>query len=93
MVIPASRHLWQIRQQMFSDLVEKQVSIQLPNELQLISSTEITYCVDVEGEQALTLLEMTPYAWRASDKLKTKISRQPINGLELGYQLLLARKV
>ena len=93
MVIPASRHLWQLRSQVLTNLVEKDVNIQLPNELQLIASTELAYAVDVDGQQALTLLDMTPYAWRASDKLKTKISRQAINGLELNYRLVIARRV
>ncbi|MCL1036977.1 SAM-dependent methyltransferase [Shewanella submarina] len=91
-VIPASRHLWQLRTQVFADLAEKEVSINLPKELELVVSTRIQWNADVDGEQALTLLDMTPYAWRANDKLKSKIARESINGLEMDYLVVLARK-
>lgn len=92
MVIPASRHLWQLRSQLFDDLAEKEVSINLPKELELISSSRVQWHADVDGEQALTLLEMTPYAWRANEKLKSKIAREAISGLEMDYLVVIAKK-
>ncbi|MGI2257838.1 SAM-dependent methyltransferase [Shewanella sp. GXUN23E] len=92
MVIPASRHLWQLRSRLFDDLTEKEVAVNLPKELELVAQHRVQWQLDVDGEQALTLLEMTPYAWRANDKLKGHITREAIDGLELDYLVVVARK-
>ncbi|MCF1428781.1 MAG: SAM-dependent methyltransferase [Shewanella sp.] len=92
MVIPGSRHLWQLRSQLFTDLTEKELAVNLPKELELLSSNRVQWQLDVDGEQALTLLEMTPYAWRANEKLRSHIAREAIAGLELDYWVIIARK-
>ncbi|MBV7314277.1 SAM-dependent methyltransferase [Shewanella sp. NIFS-20-20] len=93
MVVVGPRHLWQIREQLYPNLVAKEFSLDLPASLTVLASEAIQWQADVSGEQALTLLDMTPYAWRANDKQRQAIAHQAISGLEFDYRLVIAKKV
>lgn len=92
LVLPGPRHLWQLREQIYPGLTEKPFAHNLPKALQVETISEITWQSAVSGEQALTLLEMTPYAWRANDKLKASIAGNDIAALELDYRLVIAKR-
>lgn len=84
-VAAGPRHLWQIREFIYPDLTEKPVSENLPKELALQHSERISLTVSVSGEQAIALLEMTPYAWRANDKVRHDIQRTRFDTLEIDF--------
>lgn len=89
---PGPRHLWQIREFIYPNLVEKGGEPQQPSGLTLVASEHIRFNLDINGEQALTLLEMTPYAWRANDKVKRQIAQHDFAQLEIDLYLTLATK-
>lgn len=92
LVTPGPRHLWQLKQYVYSDLTEKSQQVNLPSGLTVKSSHPVRFTLDVTGEQALTLLDMTPYAWRATDKMKNAIRTQHFAALEVDFLLVVTQK-
>ncbi|MCL1092717.1 putative RNA methyltransferase [Shewanella kaireitica] len=92
-VAAGPRHLWQIREFIYPDLSEKPVSHNLPKELELVQSERLSNRVSVSGEQAIALLEMTPYAWRANDNVRHHIQQAKFDSLEIDFVInLMTRK-
>lgn len=84
-VAAGPRHLWQIREFIYPDLSEKPVSENLPKELELLHCERLSLTASVSGEQAIALLEMTPYAWRANDKMRHQIQHTQFDNLEIDF--------
>ncbi|GIU47876.1 MULTISPECIES: class I SAM-dependent methyltransferase [Shewanella] len=91
MLVPAPRHLWQLKQKIYDNLSEKPQQLNLPKDIELIESTSINFTADVTGEQAMTLLDMNNLGWRINDELKHDIKQKPVTGLEFDYLLLTAK--
>lgn len=91
-VIPGARHLWQLKTLIYPELIEKSVQINLPTGLIVKEQQRVQFSLSITGEQVLVLLDMTPYAWRASDKVKHLIRTQVFNNLEIDFILVLAQK-
>lgn len=92
LVVPGPRHLWQLKEYIYPDLTEKSLQINLPSELSIQETQTLSFNLTVSGEQALTLLDMTPYAWRATDKMKHDIQAKHFELLEIDFVLVLAQK-
>ncbi|WOT04414.1 putative RNA methyltransferase [Shewanella youngdeokensis] len=84
-VAAGPRHLWQIREFIYPELSEKPISTNLPKELELLQSERLSINVNVSGEQAIALLEMTPYAWRANDNVRHNIQHAKFDTLEIDF--------
>ncbi|WP_394199985.1 putative RNA methyltransferase [Shewanella waksmanii] len=93
LVQPAARHLWQVKSYLYDKLEPKQVDVIVPKGFELLSTEEVNYQAQVSGEQAVTLLQMSPFAWRASDKVLKQIQAKQFDELELGYHVSLVKKV
>ncbi|BAJ00858.1 putative RNA methyltransferase [Shewanella violacea] len=92
-VSPAPRHLWQLKGYIYPDMKEKELQSSEVNGLELLDTQRVTFKLDADGEQALTLLEMTPYAWRANDKIRKKIASGNFEGLEIDFIVTLSKKI
>lgn len=92
-VSPAPRHLWQLKGYIYPDMKEKAVQSGQVSGLELLATQRVTFKLDADGEQALTLLEMTPYAWRANDKVRRKIASGNFEGLEIDFIVTLSKKI
>ncbi|WP_298768341.1 methyltransferase domain-containing protein [uncultured Shewanella sp.] len=91
-VLPSSRHLWQIKSLIYTDLVNKELDLSIPREVELIKSHRVAFTVSCSGEQALTLLDMTPFAWRASDKVRKQIASTYFDAIEIDFVVALMVK-
>ncbi len=91
-VSPGPRHLWQIKQYIYPNLVEKAADFPLDKSLTLLSVQRIRFYLDVSAEDALTLMEMTPFAWRASDKIKKQMLAGDFSQLEVDFHLTISEK-
>ena len=89
---PGVRHLWQIKQQVYPDLVEKPLQLNLPNDVEIESQQQVVFVQSVTGEQALTLLDMSVFGWRANDQLKHQVKSTAIADLEFNWQILVLKK-
>lgn len=92
LVLPGPRHLWQLKQCVYPDLVEKAFQLNLPSELSVKDTQTVSFNLQLTGEQALTLLDATPYAWRATDKMKHDIQCRQFESLEVDFVLVLVQK-
>ena len=92
-VSPAPRHLWQLKGYIYPDMKEKELQSSQVSGLELLETQRVTFKLDADGEQALTLLEMTPYAWRANDKVRKKIASGNFEGLEIDFIVTLWKKI
>lgn len=91
-VIPSPRHLWQIKSLIYTDLANKELDLSIPSEVALIKSQRVAFTVACSGEQALTLLDMTPFAWRASEKLRKQIASMHFDAIEIDFVVALMVK-
>lgn len=91
-VSPGPRHLWQIKQYLYKDLTEKPADLTLAKGLELIHQQRVSFTLNVTPDEAVTLLEMTPYAWRAADKVKRQMLTGDFSLLEVDFYLTLSRK-
>ncbi|SQH75541.1 putative Ribosomal RNA large subunit methyltransferase A [Shewanella benthica] len=92
-VSPAPRHLWQLKGYIYPNMKEKALQSGQVSGLELLATQRVTFKLDADGEQALTLLEMTPYAWRANDKMRNKIASANFEGLEIDFIVTLSKKI
>jgi 23S rRNA (guanine745-N1)-methyltransferase len=92
LVLPGPGHLWQLQSQVYPDSTEKAFALNLPRELEAVAVEEVRFTLNVTGEQALTLLDMSPYAWRANDKLRQQIAQGQYEAMEADFRLVLAKQ-
>ncbi|MBW8183575.1 methyltransferase domain-containing protein [Shewanella nanhaiensis] len=91
-VSPAPRHLWQIKSHVYPDLTEKAVNLPKSAELELLHTEQVSFTLSVDGAQALALLEMTPYAWRANEKVRKQLASSSFDKLEIDFMITLSKK-
>ena len=93
LVIPGPRHLWQLKGHVYPDLTEKPFAPNLPSQVTILHTESVSFTLQVNGEQAITLLEMTPFAWRANDKVRHTIGHSQFDSLEVDYRVLLVKRI
>jgi len=91
-VSPAPRHLWQIKEYIYPDMQEKKHNTPQSSELEVLKTERISFKLPIDGSQALALLEMTPYAWRANDKVRKQIAEHTFEALEFDFVITLSKK-
>ncbi|WP_299796290.1 methyltransferase domain-containing protein [uncultured Shewanella sp.] len=91
-VSPAPRHLWQLREFIYPDMQEKSLNIPQSKALELLQTERVSFKLALNGEQAIALLEMTPYAWRANDKVRKQIAAASFEALEIDFVITVSKK-
>ncbi|CDH18793.1 23S rRNA m1G745 methyltransferase [Xenorhabdus bovienii str. kraussei Quebec] len=92
-VTPGPRHLYQLK-----ELIYQEVNLHLENKEQwegfeLISTEMLAYAMPLDGEQAHNLLQMTPFAWRASEQVKTNLMTEKLFNCEADFTLKVYRRI
>ncbi|WP_188472109.1 23S rRNA (guanine(745)-N(1))-methyltransferase [Hafnia psychrotolerans] len=68
-VAPGPRHLYQLKARIYSDVqLHEELDEQLEG-FERIRSENLAYPMMLSGEQAFDLLQMTPFAWRATEEI------------------------
>lgn len=80
-VTPGPRHLWQLREFIYPEVREHAEEVELPEGFTTVKSQCLSYTITPDQDQRMALLQMTPFAWRASGQIRTNIQRA--NGLEI----------
>ncbi|MBT1444457.1 SAM-dependent methyltransferase [Shewanella sp. JM162201] len=86
------RHLWQLKEFVYSDLSEKPFSFELPKSFEVVRSETVAWTVSVSAEDALVLLDMAPWGWRVKEAQRKAIARGDFSALEMDYRVIVARK-
>lgn len=92
-VAPGPRHLVQLKQ-----LIYSQVRLHSENEeilpgFQLVERQSLAYNMTLPGEQAANLLQMTPFAWRASPQVTSDLLAQTAFVCETDFVIALHRRL
>ncbi|MCE9677919.1 methyltransferase domain-containing protein [Shewanella sp. AS1] len=91
-VSAAPRHQWQIKTFVYGEMSEKEGDLSLPKQQKLLSRQRISFELDVTSEQALTLAEMSPFAWRVTDKVRRQMLTGDFHRLECDFYLTVSVK-
>ncbi len=73
-VTPGPRHLWQIKEHIYTNVKEHTEDAEIPDGFTQLSSQRISYKISPNAEQRAALLQMTPFAWSASEEIKAKLN-------------------
>ena len=64
MVTPGPRHLWQLKEFIYTEVQAHALEASLPTGFVRLDSTRISATITPEPDQRLALLQMTPFAWQ-----------------------------
>ncbi|MFV8221481.1 23S rRNA (guanine(745)-N(1))-methyltransferase, partial [Enterobacter cloacae complex sp.6700776] len=75
-VTPAAEHLQELKALIYDEVKLHPAKDEDLPDFKLIDETRLNYVMDLEGEEAFALLEMTPFAWRASEEVKQQLKQE-----------------
>ncbi|TVO35295.1 23S rRNA (guanine(745)-N(1))-methyltransferase [Vibrio algivorus] len=91
-VTPAARHLYQLRELVYQDVRLHDESPESIVGFTLLEEQKLHYEMEMTGSEADDLLQMTPFAWKASEKTKEKLKHAPQFDCEADFILRVYRK-
>ena len=91
-VTPGPRHLWQLKQFIYSDVREHALDAPLPVDFVSIDSLRLRYQITPDADQRIALLQMTPFAWRANKSCQQTLKDAPAFSIDTDFILTLAIK-
>lgn len=72
-VTPAPEHLQELKQLIYSDVKLHPIKDEDLPQFQLLDESRLKYSMQLTGQEAFDLLQMTPFAWRASEDVKQQL--------------------
>ncbi len=72
-VTPAGHHLYELREGVYGDVRLHDEEPENINGFELIEEQKLTYHMQLNGTEALQLLDMTPFAWKATSEFKMNL--------------------
>lgn len=91
-VTPGPRHLWQLKEFIYADVKEHTPETVLPLGFERLTEQRISYKITPNPEQRIALLQMTPFAWRANERIQQTIKDVAELEIETDFILTLAIK-
>lgn len=91
-VTPGARHLWQLREFIYPEVREHSPDVELPEGFSPVESQRLSYSITPDQEQRMALLQMTPFAWRASGQVRSQIQRANELEIETDFVITLAQQ-
>ncbi len=91
-VTPAARHLYQLRNLIYPDVRLHDETPQQIAGFQLESQEKLSYLMTLHNSDSLDLLQMTPFAWKATDEVKLFLSQQESFPCEADFMIRIYRK-
>lgn len=91
-VTPAGRHLYQFKQGIYQDVRLHEEQPEDIEGFELETQHKLNYTMTLSGEQAFDLLQMTPFAWRASEAFKEEVKSATQFECEADFMIRVYRK-
>ena len=91
-VTPGPRHLWQLREFIYRKVKEHPVEAEVPEGFDKISDERLQFEITPSSEERMALLQMTPFAWRANDKIRNTIANAGELAIETDFILTLSQR-
>ncbi|EGR0046368.1 TPA: 23S rRNA (guanine(745)-N(1))-methyltransferase [Vibrio vulnificus] len=91
-VTPAGRHLLQLKEKIYAELKLHSEEPEQMDGFTLEHQEKLNYVMDLAGQDAFDLLQMTPFAWKASDALRDELKSATLFQCEADFMLRVYRK-
>ncbi|MDD1794379.1 23S rRNA (guanine(745)-N(1))-methyltransferase [Enterovibrio sp. ZSDZ42] len=91
-VTPGPRHLYQLKAGIYDEVKLHDVPVEALPGFELETETSVAYPMTLNSEDATTLLQMTPFAWRAPDALWQTLKETEQFDCEADFTLRVYRK-
>ncbi|MCL9774292.1 23S rRNA (guanine(745)-N(1))-methyltransferase [Vibrio methylphosphonaticus] len=72
-VTPGAHHLFELRERIYDEVHLHDEEVEVLPQFQLVAENKLNYVMKLTGDQAHDLLQMTPFAWKATDDVRAKI--------------------
>lgn len=92
-VTPGSHHLYQLRELIYQDVRLHDETPEQIEGFELVSESKLDYIMKLTGQQADDLLQMTPFAWKASETLRTGLKQQSLFECRADFMIRAYRKL
>jgi 23S rRNA (guanine745-N1)-methyltransferase len=92
-VTPGPRHLWQLKQFIYTDVREHALEPALTGGFVRLAFERIQYHINPNPKQRLALLQMTPFAWRANQDVQQSLQALEELEIEVDFCVVLAQKL
>ena len=91
-VTPGPRHLWQLKQLIYAEAKQHALTDELPPGFEPMDRQRVSYTIAPNPQQRIALLHMTPFAWRANERVEQAIKESAELEIETDFILTLAIK-
>lgn len=91
-VTPGPRHLYQLKAEIYDDVRLHDIPAENLTGFELETQIQIAYPMSLNAKEATWLLQMTPFAWRASQTLWDTLKNTPQFDCEADFTLRIYRK-
>ncbi|MDW6003599.1 23S rRNA (guanine(745)-N(1))-methyltransferase [Vibrio mangrovi] len=92
-VTPAARHLYQLKELIYQEVRLHDEQAESIEGFVPVHEEQLHYPMQMNGTDACNLLQMTPFAWRASDTVKTTLQQQDQFHCEADFLLRVYRRI
>ncbi len=86
-VTPAPEHLQELKQLIYSEVKLHPLKEEQLPQFKLLDESHLNYAMPLAGEEAFVLLQMTPFAWRASEEVKQELKRSGIKNYTADFMV------
>lgn len=91
-VTPAARHLYQLKALIYPQVQLHAETAEVIDGFELKHQEPLHYTMTLSGAEAFDLLQMTPFAWRASDQLRHELPLTPQFECEADFMIRVYQK-
>ncbi|NVD06260.1 23S rRNA (guanine(745)-N(1))-methyltransferase [Vibrio sp. JPW-9-11-11] len=91
-VTPGARHLYQLREAIYSDVRLHSEAAEAMSRFTLEKELKLNYVMPLAQGDGYDLLQMTPFAWKASDGLRDELQSATLYECEADFMLRIYRK-
>lgn len=92
-VAPGPRHLYQLKACIYSEVqLHAEMDEQLAGFKRIVSET-LAYPMTLSGNEAFDLLQMTPFAWRATEEVGTVLKNKKVFSCETDFVIRLHQRL
>ncbi len=92
-VTPGARHLYQLRDRIYDGVRLHSEDAERIEGFELISEEKVSYLMKLTSGHAYDLLQMTPFAWKATDELRNELRTCLQFECEADFNIRIYRKV
>lgn len=91
-VTPAARHLFQLRELIYDSVRLHDETAENFDGFHLDYEERLTYPMSLNNTDALDLLQMTPFAWKATDTMKAQLTNATVFDCEADFMIRIYKK-